>query len=374
MTGNIAAEVALSILIYERTGSALLSALVFVATFLPYAVGGTLFSSLADRFPARRVLVGCDLASGALIAVMLVRGAPVWALLTLLVGIGLIAPVFQGARAASLSRLLPGELFALGRSLLRLVSQSAVLLGFTVGGLLVAAIGPHWLLAADAISFGLSAVMIGFATPYVPANASGGRATIGALARASAAGLQYVFTDPRLRWLVPLSWLAALFASSIDGIAVAYSAQVGVEAAAAAALFAAAAVGTVLGELLVSRLTPTTRRRLLMPLALLTQLPNLGFVAVPPIWLGSVLIGVSGLGFAYNQAVDPLILAATDDSLRGRLFTVQSSGLMAVQGIGIAIAGAVSTVLAPSVVITGAAALGIVTIVTVGTRALRAEG
>jgi hypothetical protein len=31
-------------------------------------------------------------------------------------------------------------------------------------------------------------------------------------------------------------------------------------------------------------------------------------------------------------------------------------------------------VLAPSVVITGAAALGIVTIVTVGTRALRAEG
>ena len=288
----------------------------------------------------------------------------------------MIAPVFQGARAGSLARLLPGELFALGRSLLRLVSQSAVLIGFALGGLLVAAIGPHWLLAADAISFGLSAAMIGLATPYVPANAAdaaGGRVSIGALARASAAGLAYVFTDPRLRWLVPLSWLAALFASSIDGIAVAYSAQVGTEAAAAAALFAAAALGTVLGELLVSRLTPATRRRLLMPLALLTQIPNLAFVAAPPIWLGSVLIGVSGLGFAYNQAVDPLILAATDASLRGRLFTVQSSGLMAVQGIGIAIAGAVSTVLAPSVVITGAAALGVVTIVTVGTRALRTE-
>jgi hypothetical protein len=144
--------------------------------------------------------------------------------------------------------------------------------------------------------------------------------------------------------------------------------------ASVAAFFSVPAAGTVLGELLVSRLTPPTRRRLLMPLALLTQVPNLAFLAAPPIWLGSVLIGVSGLGFAYNQAVDPLILAATDDTLRGRLFTVQSSGLMAVQGIGIAIAGAVSTVLAPSVVITGAAAMGIVTIVTVGTRALRAEG
>ena len=57
MVGTIAAQVALSILVFERTGSPLLSALVLVCSFLPYALGGIVLSSIADRFPARRVLV-----------------------------------------------------------------------------------------------------------------------------------------------------------------------------------------------------------------------------------------------------------------------------------------------------------------------------
>ena len=58
--GKSSAEVALSILIYQRSGSPLLSALVLTASFLPYGLGGTVLSSVADRFPARRVLVACE--------------------------------------------------------------------------------------------------------------------------------------------------------------------------------------------------------------------------------------------------------------------------------------------------------------------------
>jgi sugar phosphate permease len=119
MTGNIAAEVALSILIYQRSGSPLLSALVLVASFLPYGLGGTVLSSVADRFAARRVLVGCDLTSAACIAAMLIPGVPVLGLLGLLLVTGLVAPLFQGARASSLAHLLPADLFGVGRSLLR---------------------------------------------------------------------------------------------------------------------------------------------------------------------------------------------------------------------------------------------------------------
>src|SRR5690242_19665079 len=103
-----------------------------VCSFLPYALGGTLLSSVADRFPARRLLVVCDLLSAVCIALMLVPGLPVGALLGLLLVTGVIAPIFAGARAASLAQLLPAEHFPVGRSLLRAISQVTVLTGFAV--------------------------------------------------------------------------------------------------------------------------------------------------------------------------------------------------------------------------------------------------
>jgi len=161
MLGTVAAQVALSILVFERTGSPLLSALVLACSFLPYALGGILLSSVADRFPARRVLVVCDLLSGLCIGLMLIPGMPVGGLLGLLLLTGIIAPIFAGARAASLAQLLPADLFPIGRSLLRAISQVTVLTGFALGSVAVAAIGPTWLLALDVVTFVASAVLIG---------------------------------------------------------------------------------------------------------------------------------------------------------------------------------------------------------------------
>jgi MFS family permease len=119
MAGTVAAEVALTILVFQRSHSPLLSALVLVVSFLPWGLGGTVLSAIADRFPARRLLVACDLTSAACIGAMLVPHMPVLGLLGLLLLAGLVAPLFQGARAASLAYLLPADLFPIGRSLLR---------------------------------------------------------------------------------------------------------------------------------------------------------------------------------------------------------------------------------------------------------------
>ena len=48
---------ALSVYVYSATGSALWSSIAFAAGFLPQLLGGTLLTSLADRFPARTLLV-----------------------------------------------------------------------------------------------------------------------------------------------------------------------------------------------------------------------------------------------------------------------------------------------------------------------------
>ncbi|MFG1623090.1 MFS transporter [Kribbella sp. NPDC049227] len=365
MVGTVAAQVALSIVVFERTGSALLSALVLVCSFLPYALGGVLLSSVADRFPARRVLVVCDVLSAVCIGVMVIPGMPVAALLGLLLVSGIIAPVFAGARAASLAQLLPQDLFPIGRSLLRAISQVTVLMGFALGAIAVAAIGSTWLLALDSATFLASALLIGLGTPYTPAGSRTGTTIAD-----SWTGLRYLFANTRLRNLIMLTWVAPAFSSVPDGLAVAYTAQAGSVAAKAGALFTGYAAGTVLGELVVARFTPSTRRRLVVPLLLASQIPAVAFVATPNVPIAAVLLAIAGAGYAFNQGIDPLILQTVEPSYRGRLFTVQTSGLMAIQGVSIALAGVVGTFLAPNLTIAAAGVLGTAVTLLIARQAL----
>jgi MFS family permease len=139
MLGSVLSEIALSVLVYRLTGSPLLSAL----GLLPYLVGGTVLASVADRFPARRVLVTCDMLCAAAATRLAAPGRRWPCCWCCRCAIAAVAPVFTGTRAASLTDILgDGDRYVLGRSLLRVVSQGAQLGGFAVGGLLLLAIRP----------------------------------------------------------------------------------------------------------------------------------------------------------------------------------------------------------------------------------------
>jgi hypothetical protein len=86
--------------------------------------------------------------------------------------------------------------------------------------------------------------------------------------------------------------------------------------------------------------------------------------------LAALLLALSGSGYAFNQGIDPMILAASDPAYRGRLFTVQTSGLMAVQGVSIALAGAIGTLLRPNLTICLAGILGTIVTMVLARRAL----
>ena len=58
--GDELARVALTVLVYARTGSPLLSALAFAISYVPWVLGGPVLSALADRLPRHRVLIGTD--------------------------------------------------------------------------------------------------------------------------------------------------------------------------------------------------------------------------------------------------------------------------------------------------------------------------
>ncbi|OHV40619.1 MULTISPECIES: MFS transporter [Pseudofrankia] len=406
MVGTVAAEVALSILVFQRTGSAFLSSLVLTFSFLPYAVGGTALSAVADRFPARRVLVACDLISAACVGAMLVPGLPIAGLFALLLVIGTVAPVFQGARAASLAIFLGPDAFPTGRSLLRTISQSALLAGMAAGSIALRVLGPTWLLAADTASFLTSAALLRLRSPATPAPAGerGGRRRGDAgpvvegaegaekaegAARAegaeggeraeparsmlgdSLAALRYLAGTSPLRWLVLLGWTAAAFGIVAEALIVAYTVRTGASASSAGVLFVSNAAGAVLGEVVVSRFPPRARRVLLLPLALLMQLPLIAFAATPTIPVAAVLLAVAGTGIAFGQGLDALVVAATSPAARGRVFTLQASGLMAAQGAGAALGGLAGTFIAPGLVIAAAGALGGVCVLALARVALR---
>jgi predicted MFS family arabinose efflux permease len=373
MLGSVAAEIALSVLIFERTGSPFLSSLALAISFVPNVFASALLSSVVDRYPARPLLVACDLACAACLGVMLIPDMPIAAILALLFGVGVVSPLFQGARAASLAMLLGPVGFPVGRSVLRAIAMLALVVGMAVGSVVLAAVGPAWLLGADAASFVCSAALLRLGSPATPAPAAhrvtddgqvggGGSDPTGRGPRAvvveSLAGLRYLVTASPLRWMILLCWLAASFMAVADGLAAAYTVHVGAPASQAGIILTGGAAGTVLGEFLVARLPPHRRRPVLVPCVLLTQLPLLGFAASPPVPVAAALLALAGTGYAFNLALDPLVLAAIEPDYQGRVLTVQTSGLMTAQAIFIALGGLIAGAVAPALVIGGSGLLG----------------
>ena len=100
VVGDQLARVALTVLVYDRTRSALLAAITFVVSIVPTFIGGLTLAWLADRYPRRGVMIGCDLARCALVLVMIIPGVSLAGLVALLFLVTLVGALFASARAA----------------------------------------------------------------------------------------------------------------------------------------------------------------------------------------------------------------------------------------------------------------------------------
>lgn len=344
MLGEMAGGIALSVLVYRLTGSPLLSALTFATALLPYVIGGTLLSSVADRYPARRVLVVCDLLHAGCVAAMTVPGTPVAVLLALRCVPAAISPVFSGTRAATLGDIVgEGDLFVLGRSVIRITAQSAQLAGFAAGGLLLAAVSPRAVLAITAAALCCSALLLRFGTRRRPARRTSGDGAGGALFGDSLRGVRQLFADRRIRALLLLSWVPPMFVVMPEALLTPYADAQGLGSVGLGLLMCGMPVGAVVSEVLAgSLLGPRGRARLTLPVGVLAALPAVGYAADPSFGWALALQVVTGFGIAYTLGLDQWFLAAVPEELRGRAMTVLTAGLMTAQGLGMAVSGAVA--------------------------------
>ncbi len=362
MLGTMVAQVGMSVLVYQRTGSPAMSALTFTVGFVPYLLGGVLFGGATDRWPVRRTLVLCEVLGGVLFLVASLPGIPAWGLLALAFGEGLVAPVFGGAQASLLPALLGGgPRYVLGRASLRIIAQGAQLVGLAGGGVLLAAIGARSALLLDAVSFFVSAAVLRAGLrAHRPV-----RAAAGSLVRDSLRGLRAVLSHRATRRLLLFRWLVPTCGLAPEALAVPYVAATHGSHRMLGLYMAAIPAAMVLADLVAGRLLgPAAQSRLVVPGAAVTAAPLLGFLAEPPPQVAVGLLVLVGLGYCHGLAVDAKLLRAAPADLLSRALAVDQAGLMFLQGLGFGIWGLAGQLLPLGVAIALAGCCGL-TVVTV---------
>jgi MFS family permease len=378
--GDQLARVALTVLVYNRTSSALLAAVTFMLSVVPVFVGGVALAWLADRFPRRRVMIACDVFRGALVVLMALPGMPLSLLVALLAVVTLASAPFTAARAAIYPDLLAGDRYVAGTAITLTTNQFAQVLGFAVSGAVVALLGTPTSLVIDAATYGLSAVIVALWVRPRPAAASrrgrhaatrGSRAgpktgeTPGADPAAEAEGglmgaVKMVFSTPALLLPMLFGWLAAFY-NAPEGVAAPLARSLGGGAAAVGAILAAQALGETVGMLSYARLArPQTRLRLMGPLAVATCGALILFFTRPTFAEALIILAASGACGSYQIAANAAFVRAVPAHWRARAFGLAQGGMSLGQGTVMVLAGAAAERLAPAAVVGIAGVVGAV--------------
>jgi predicted MFS family arabinose efflux permease len=375
VVGDQLARVALTVLVYDRTRSALLAAVTYVVSIVPTFIGGVTLAWLADRYPRRAVMIACDLARCALVLVMVIPGMPLAGMVALLFVVTLVGAPFTSARAAIFPDVLTGDRYVLGTAVTITTYQFALVLGFAAGGTLVGFFGARTSLVIDAATFAGSAVIVRAWVRPRPAPTPAAAARPGSPRLAGLIeGTRLVFGRPALRTPMLFGWLAAFY-NAPEGVAAPLAHALGGGAIAVGVILAANAAGQTVGAIAFSRLvSPPARLRFMSPLAVGACGVLCLFALKPGMAFSLLILFGSGLWSCYQLAANAAFVTAAPPDQRGQAFGLAQGGMSLGQGAVMIMAGAAAQHFAPAGVITVWGAVGAVVALAVAVSAARDRG
>jgi len=358
VVGDQLARVALTVLVYDRTRSALLASVTFVVSIVPTFFGGVTLAWLADRYPRRRVMIACDIARCGLVLVMTLPGLSLTSLVVLLFVVTFVGAPFTAARAAIYPDVLTGDRYVMGTAVTLTTYQFAQVVGFAAGGTVVAFFGTRTSLVLDAATFAGSAIIVwARVRPRpAPATADGGRDP--SRLAGIVAGARLVLARPALRWPLLFGLLAAFYTAP-EGVAAPLGHDVGGGAAAVGVILAADALGQCCGAIALSRFAaPPTRLRVMGPLAVAACGVLVFFFAQPGLTASLLILVASGLCASYQLAANAAFVGAAPREQRSQAFGLAQGALSLGQGTAMILAGAAAQHHAPARVIAVSGAVG----------------
>lgn len=354
LAGDQLARVALTVLVFRATHSALATAAAYAVTFLPGLASAAL-GHLADRYSRRNVMVLCDLLRAVLLAAMAIPAVPIWGVCVLLsVAVAAGGP-FQAASTAVVADLFVEDRYRSAVAIRQAGGQLAQLAGFAAGGVIVAATGARAALLLDALTFVASAGLVAYALRRRPSPA---RSTTSESAPSIRAGLSVLLRDPAQRLRLALICLLAFWIVP-EGLAGPYAAAVGAGPVGVGVLLAALPLGYVASSLvLAKRVSGDLSSRLVGPLAVAAGLPLIGCVGTPPLAAAVLLWACCGACTGYMVSTMTEYISTTPPERRGQAAGVSSAAGLVAQGLGVLAGGALAQATTTGVAIACAGATG----------------
>ncbi|WP_441248629.1 MFS transporter [Kitasatospora sp. McL0602] len=337
VAGGTVSSLALATLVFDRTGSALLAAVSMYGASFAQVLGATTLLSVADHLPPRRTTVVLALVFAVAALALAVPGTGVPVLLAIVLAVGLVNSVGGAVRWGLVTEILPAEGYLLGRSVLSMTGSVVQILGNGLGATLIHLLSPRAALLLSAGLYLTAALTARLGLRRRPARASG-RPSV----RQTWVVNRRLLGDPAIRAVYVGLWLPNGLMVGAEAMFVPYA------GASAGALFMAGAVGMLAGDTLTGRFLPQAWRRPLLTLApLLLAAPYLLFPLHPGPGTGIALVAVASAGFSVSLLYQERLLALVPAETRGQALGLHTSGMLTVQALCAALAGALAGRLSP---------------------------
>jgi len=359
--GDWAARLALAVLVFDRSGSALLSAATLAVSYLPYLISPVL-TGWAQRFSLRRLMIGADLMRGSLF-VLLILPLPVWTLLVLAFVAALATPPFEAARVGVTPDAAGEDRLPDALALSTITFQTAQVVGFGISGVLMALVGPQPALILNAATFFASAVVL-FGM-RAGRNRPEPEHAMTRVREAASAALR----RPLLRRVIVLTLLVAFADAAVNALLPVFVRTNGYSPLVLTALAATAPlVGAVSGSVAPREGENARLVRVAAWLivggggvaAVLFALTGVVTSTTAGIVVAVLAVAAFGATIAADIPAITVAMRSVDDELRAPLIAVVQPGLMGIQALGAVVAGAVALVLQPALVMSLALVVAVV--------------
>jgi MFS family permease len=192
----------LPLLVFKLTGSALNLALVAVAEYIPYLLFGFIIGAWVDRVDRKRLMIFTDIAQALIISSIPLLAASgllsVWWVYAVGFASSTLWILFNTAEFAAVPSLVSREELIAANGRLQASYAAATVVGPILAGLLVAVTPVHQVLLFDALSFLVSALLVGLIKIRFNTR-SAEQQSPESLRQDIAEGLRYVLSSPILR-------------------------------------------------------------------------------------------------------------------------------------------------------------------------------
>jgi MFS family permease len=333
--------IALAVLVFDQTNSALATAGLFLGTRFAPALIAPAFVARAERSAPRIALAGiycCEAAAFGVLA-LLVDHFSLAAVIAVATIDGTLALSGRSLTRAVVAALLKptGDLRS-GNAILNIGFTGGSAVGPALSGLVIASLGLQSALVLDALSFlAIAGIMI--AGPLPQAELEEGR-----WRDRFRAGLAYVASRLPLRRLLMAQGLAFIFFTAVIPIEVIYAkGTLSAGDAGYGAMLASWGFGMVLGGILFAALRRTGFPRLLFFSTVAVGVSYLGLAAAPTLLAACAISVLGGLGNGVQWvSVVSAIQEMTRSAMQARVMSVLESVGSAMPGLGYLIGGLIA--------------------------------